>query len=372
MAMPPPAGTTTSPLATLLSPQPSNSRSSSSLPEVVLLQARLNTHLPLVRSLLRASLASKHHVLLVTFDVPGAFFSPLVEERVTLLDYSGLVLGYELDGAGKGDVTEEALAAARARAYLASRPQYQSLTPRAVPKGPATIALIGLDTFSQDATPVRAYTLVKALLSLLSTHPTSRLVLALSSGSPLAPLFISPSFSPDLTHLLPYPPSILQHLATNFLTLPPPFGPGQKFWALFTGAAERGEGVTPRTVRVEEGLLESRVRKRGRVHRELGGWKEVDVGPGAGACAWEELGGMQEMVNGLLRTGQVQASTATSDPTADLPFNLALTPAQSAARASVPLPYAHAGKPPPQGEIIYEPDSGDDVDDDDPDEDLDI
>lgn len=76
-----------------------------------------------------------------------------------------------------------------------------------------------------------------------------------------------------------------------------------------------------------------------------------------------------------------------------LSFNLKLTPSQEKSRAQVPLPYAHegqislvcnyrckcriAGKPMPSapstsGAIFYEPDSADDIDDDDPDEDLDI
>jgi elongator complex protein 5 len=74
------------------------------------------------------------------------------------------------------------------------------------------------------------------------------------------------------------------------------------------------------------------------------------------------------------------------DPTTNISFNLNLTPAQQESRSQVPLPYAHEGndpnfhprgKPPSQGcgsspVIIYDPDSADDIDDDDPDEDLDI
>ena len=80
------------------------------------------------------------------------------------------------------------------------------------------------------------------------------------------------------------------------------------------------------------------------------------------------------------------------DPTQNLPFNLSLTSSQQESRASVPLPYAHEGifslirarivlimsfpgTPVPSnrpGAIFYDPDSADDIDDDDPDEDLDI
>jgi elongator complex protein 5 len=85
---------------------------------------------------------------------------------------------------------------------------------------------------------------------------------------------------------------------------------------------------------------------------------------------------------------------AISDPTQNLTFNLNLTPLQQQSRAVVPLPYAHQGmhvnstlsrllltdfffsgtENPTQNPFVinYDPDSADDIDDDDPDEDLDI
>lgn len=50
-----------------------------------------------------------------------------------------------------------------------------------------------------------------------------------------------------------------------------------------------------------------------------------------------------------------------------LPFNLSLTDSQRAAREEVILPYL-----PREAEIAYAPDEGDDMDDDDPDEDLEL
>jgi elongator complex protein 5 len=77
-----------------------------------------------------------------------------------------------------------------------------------------------------------------------------------------------------------------------------------------------------------------------------------------------------------------------ADPPRDLPFNLALTPDQLAARSQVPLPYRHPGKLMTtvfwvkfhdrllvalgSRNIVYDPDSADDFDDEDPDEDLDL
>lgn len=88
----------------------------------------------------------------------------------------------------------------------------------------------------------------------------------------------------------------------------------------------------------------------------------------------------------------MQASDTGPDPTKDLSFNLNLTTSQQESRAQVPLPYAHEGNSFPSsfipsflihkplgqpladtgGAIFYDPDSADDIDDDDPDDDLDI
>eukprot|EP00123_Amoebidium_parasiticum_P010652 comp20233_c0_seq1/m.25225 comp20233_c0_seq1/g.25225 ORF comp20233_c0_seq1/g.25225 comp20233_c0_seq1/m.25225 type:complete len:307 (-) comp20233_c0_seq1:93-1013(-) len=69
-----------------------------------------------------------------------------------------------------------------------------------------------------------------------------------------------------------------------------------------------------------------------------------------------------------------------ADPTANLTFNLSLTGQQKDARAQLVLPYMHSQKTQKallgggagRGQIHYQPDEGDDVDDEDPDDDLDI
>ncbi|XP_072833300.2 elongator complex protein 5 [Pogona vitticeps] len=71
---------------------------------------------------------------------------------------------------------------------------------------------------------------------------------------------------------------------------------------------------------------------------------------------------------------------ATADPTAHLTFNLHLSEAERRAKESVPLPYHFSEekklsllqKPAGQAEIFYEPDAADDVDEEDPDDDLDV
>ncbi len=81
------------------------------------------------------------------------------------------------------------------------------------------------------------------------------------------------------------------------------------------------------------------------------------------------------------------------NPTKNLTFNLSLTESQQNSKLKVPLPYEHEGKSlfktismmlnflpgkpsdlarPQAAHILYDPDSADDLDDEDPDEDLDI
>lgn len=95
----------------------------------------------------------------------------------------------------------------------------------------------------------------------------------------------------------------------------------------------------------------------------------------------------------LESTSSDQRFQKSLDTTQTASFNLKLTPSQEKSRAQVPLPYTHEGQiflvcnyrykcriagkaipsvPSTRGAIFYEPDSADDIDDDDPDEDLDI
>ncbi|KAI9491362.1 Elongator complex protein 5 [Zychaea mexicana] len=61
------------------------------------------------------------------------------------------------------------------------------------------------------------------------------------------------------------------------------------------------------------------------------------------------------------------------DPMANLPFNLSLTDNQRRAKDNVELPFMKVQEQQqPSGHIYYEPDAGDDFDDEDPDDDLDI
>ncbi|XP_003229953.4 elongator complex protein 5 isoform X2 [Anolis carolinensis] len=77
---------------------------------------------------------------------------------------------------------------------------------------------------------------------------------------------------------------------------------------------------------------------------------------------------------------QKDDASAVADPTANLTFNLRLSEAERRAKESVPLPYQFSEEkkssllqgPTGQGKIYYEPDAADDIDDEDPDDDLDV
>ncbi|OBZ79343.1 hypothetical protein A0H81_00750 [Grifola frondosa] len=193
----------------------------------------------------------------------------------------------------------------------------------------------------------------------------SRLILHVLSPSPLLPVLTQTRFSPSLVHVNAHPTALLTHLASAYLTPPPPLSSPEKFWRVFIPVAERH--------------YESEKLVFGQGGEGSGGGSScsrcssvVRTGRGDGG-AW----------TAPWRAGRMDRPAVESqgapDPTQNLSFNLNLTPEQQRSRAQVPLPYAHEGKPAEQipsstipAAILYDPDSADDIDDDDPDEDLDI
>jgi len=201
------------------------------------------------------------------------------------------------------------------------------------------------------------------------------MILPVSSQSPLLPLLIPPAFAPAIAHLILHPPSLLLYISTDYLTLPPPHSQVTKFWPIFSGLTSRseaehliwganGSGWEEETV-VEVFIRSAAGRKT--VDRTLEGWGKN------GPCKLEELELLEVMwTKGVGR----QQSKPVADPTQNLSFNLSLTESQQESRAQVPLPYAHEGQPVSSNSkpsaIFYDPDSADDIDEDDPDEDLDL
>ncbi|KAG2366575.1 hypothetical protein BDR07DRAFT_1449295 [Suillus spraguei] len=214
-----------------------------------------------------------------------------------------------------------------------------------VPTGSLNVIIDSVDTLTSDlgSTP-KAYKFIRTLLGLVTTRS-----------------------------------AIVTHIASAYLTHPPPAGSAEKFWSVFIPFSERtheserlvygtdGNGTSAgawASKGTREFVVEVLVRggsKRG-VERTVEGWK------GDVPCELQALESLKSIWT------RRKPEEARPDPTQNVSFNLNLTPSQEKSRAQVPLPYAHEGGNPvtAAGAILYDPDSADDIDDDDPDEDLDI
>ncbi|KAJ7169934.1 hypothetical protein C8R46DRAFT_1162644 [Mycena filopes] len=230
--------------------------------------------------------------------------------------------------------------------------------------GPLDFIVDSVDTLASDIGSIsETYKFLWDLMSLIRARSSpSRLILHALSPSPLISLLTQPGFSSSLTQVIAHPPALLLHLSTEYLTPPPPLSSEAKFWAIFLPVSERvheserlifgtdGDG----TGDAEELVIEVIVRgdaegsRRRGVGRTLEGWSLT-----RGPCPLADIAALKSIV--------------VADPTQDVSFNLNLTEAP----AKFPSPRKPMAKPTP-GTISYDPDSADDIDDDDPDEDLDI
>ncbi|KAK2461877.1 hypothetical protein APHAL10511_006340 [Amanita phalloides] len=250
---------------------------------------------------------------------------------------------------------------------------------REAPSGKLNVIIDSVDTLIQDgASPAEIFTFVRTLLSLLRERPhPARLVLHVYQSNELIALLAQASLSPALVYLTAHPPALLTHLAKEYLTPPPPSSTEIKFWSAFLPMRDRpdesislvhgskGEGSGNTTEMVVEILVRSGGGGRKRdIPRALEGWSITRGEP----CELASL----ESLKGIWRKAVVEA---VPDPTQNISFNLKLTASQQESKAQVPLPYTLDGKAsqlPKAAAILYDPDSADDIDDDDPDEDLDI
>ncbi|KAF7339422.1 hypothetical protein MSAN_02156300 [Mycena sanguinolenta] len=250
------------------------------------------------------------------------------------------------------------------------------------PAGPLDLIVDSVDTLASDIGSIsETYKFLSELRSLVRARSSpSRLIVHVVSPSPLIPLLSQPGFSSSLTHVISHPSALLLHLSTEYLTLPPPLSPEPKFWGLFLSVSERvheserlifgadGEGTGDDDELVIEIIVRGDgegLRRRG-VDRSLQGWS-LTRGPFP----------LAEMVALKSLYSRNAPERTVVDPTQNVSFNLSLTASQQNSRAQVPLPYVHEGRlpenqPSAPAAIFYDPDSADDLDDDDPDEDLDI
>ncbi|KIJ35511.1 hypothetical protein M422DRAFT_180688 [Sphaerobolus stellatus SS14] len=337
-------------LSTILQPSP---RSRDSL--ILIENTGSSPWLQLLQSSLTYLKGATIVVVCVLYPAEDILPKTLGLTRVRVVDRTDDIPGYQ---DGENGIEEEVL--------------------RVLDEDPVVLIVDSADTICEDKQSHSAtYNILKAWHANVLKRPSpSRLILPLRSNSRLLTLLITPSFSSSLVHLILHPPATLQNLAADYLTLPPPHSPAPKFWPIFSGLSTRGEGEPLLWGAngagwgdevVVEILIRSASGKR-TVDRTLEGWRR------SGPSTLEDLEELKQ-----IWSRQQLMTNDTPDPMQNLPFNLSLTEAQQQSRAQVPLPYAHEGMAKRQptasvaaGSILYDPDSADDIDEDDPDEDLDI
>ncbi|KAF8203606.1 hypothetical protein BJ912DRAFT_202268 [Pholiota molesta] len=335
-------------------------------PLLILQSSLAQSSLPVLRRILVAQDKSAkgsplHNVLFCLLYQPSNLTGISSLNSVEVYDWTDRVPGY-----GESDYWAELL----------------SVVEKAldVPSRSTNIIIDSIDTVLEDTdSPAETYKYLSKVCELVKKCSNARLILHSQSPSSLLPLITQTGFSSSLSHVIAHPPALIAHIATEFLMPPPPVSPWPKFWGVFLPVSERlydtealvfgpnGEGSGNSSEFVAELIVrEGAGRKRG-VERVLEGWSNVLGGP----CELTAL----ESIKPLAKKQTEPIQAAAPDPTQNLPFNLSLTSAQQESRAQVPLPYAHEGAPMTSNTpaaIFYDPDSADDIDDDDPDEDLDI
>ncbi|KAF9822227.1 hypothetical protein IEO21_00221 [Rhodonia placenta] len=253
---------------------------------------------------------------------------------------------------------------------------------RAAASGPLTVIIDSVDTLHSDiGSLAKTERFLSELVKFIRTRETtSRLVLHALAPSPVITAVTQTRFSSSIAHITAHPAALIKHVAAEYLTPPPPLSPPEKFWRVFIPIAERhyeaeklvfgpggaGSGGSDFVLEVLVRGADGPGRRRG-VERVLEGWAADNQG--GSPCELRELDDLKSL---WLRKVVEESGP---DPTQNLSFNLNLTPQQQQLRAQVPLPYAHEGTSAIKEDtaaILYDPDSADDIDDDDPDEDLDI
>ncbi|KAI0335326.1 hypothetical protein GY45DRAFT_902702 [Cubamyces sp. BRFM 1775] len=343
---------------------------------LVLQSSSVQSCLPILRDVVKKAIerARERTVLFCLLYPPSSFLDNAARaqtDNVLVVDRTMRVPDYDEDPDGDGE-------------SVTSLKDVVLDKVRSVPTGPLNVVIDSVDTLLSDLGSISEATrILSELLTIVRTRgSTSRLVLHVLAPSPILPILTQTRLSPSLTHVIAHPTALLTHLASAYLTPPPPLSAPEKFWGIFIPISERhyeseklvfgqgGEGGgLPEFVAevLVRGGADGSGRRRG-VERVLEGWSPSLGGP----CELRELEDLR-ILWAKKPTTEVQDAP---DPTQNLSFNLNLTPQQQRARAQVPLPYAHEGRPvgqtPNPAAILYDPDSADDIDDDDPDEDLDI
>ncbi|KAJ4489305.1 hypothetical protein C8J55DRAFT_296348 [Lentinula edodes] len=335
---------------------------------LLLLQSSIpQSSLPLLRHVIAHNAGQKEPVkkfLFCFLHPPSSLIKNADESNVQVYDYLDRIPGYN-------------------DAWSQSCPDILNLVENAPASVPIEVMIDSVDTVLADKESLSGtYKFLRSLMASISSRSkTSRLILHISAPSKLLPLLISTAFSPTLTQLIAHPPVLFTHITTEYMTPPPPLSSDAKFWGIFIPISERGrdaenlvfgqggDGSGGQDEMVVEVLVRGRSDASGRrkaVERFLEGWDIQKNQP-------VSLRQISSLASIYKRKTVIEE--AAPDPTQNVSFNLHLTPSQLESRARVPLPYVHEGlsiAQPAPGAILYDPDSADDIDDDDPDEDLDI
>lgn len=336
-------------------------------PLIVLQSSASQTCLPVLRKLI-SSTKSPSRTLLFCFLYPPSALTAVrasdTDASLQFFDYTGCIPGYD----AWSDPRQDILAAVQSAST-----------------GPLNVVIDSADTLASNiASDSQAFRFLHDLFRTVSSRLQPSVLVLHLLPCPLLSLLTQTSLSSTLTHVIAHPPALITHLATAYFAPPPPAGPAEKFWGVFIPISERaheiqrlvygpdGNGTcTGAENDVKEFVVELIIRGSGAESRKRTTQRTLEAWKGDAPASLEKL----ECLLSIFSRKQV--SEKPSDPTENVSFNLHLTPAQERSRARVPLPYAHAGKPittpsAGTGAIFYEPDSADDIDEDDPDEDLDI
>ncbi|KAG8979829.1 hypothetical protein FRB90_007892 [Tulasnella sp. 427] len=369
------------------------STTKSGSPLVILQYDSSVTPWPIVRHLLWNKQSPQEHVICLAFKLTleELVGQPFTSHNIMYLDQTGYVPGYTRDNG---------LDTLDPKRFLLD-PIVRDLD------RPLSVLIDSLETFRSDIGSISSACLfVSEILETLRKSPhhhSSQLILPIPSRSPLLSHLTSTLISQQLNMLILHSPYLVAHMSRSYLT-PPPLDsahPSDKFWSLFLPAAQRGEGEKlvlsgegGAHRQMNEGVVEVVVRGgRKGVERTLEAWRAKETGDGkqfVEACLCGEL----EVIKATAPHASVKAAGSSAGTEAGvthgLSFNLTLTSSQAEAKSKVALPYTMAAQ---QGEVVltdswpscqltdrptapavihYDPDSADDMDDEDPDEDLDL
>ncbi|KAF8843963.1 hypothetical protein BDN67DRAFT_895796 [Paxillus ammoniavirescens] len=350
---------------------PTNSRPHQ--PLVIVQSSASQTCLPVLRRLIRPAKLPTQTLLFCFLYPPASLIKgwpDTSDESLKVFDYTERIPTYSVSH----DSRDEVLAAVSS-----------------APLGSLNVIIDSVDTLASDlASDTQTYRFIRSLLNTITSRSHPSILILHLLPCPLLAVLTQTNLSPTLTHIVAHPSVLINHLASSYLTPPPPAGSPEKFWSIFIPVSERahesqnlvygsggtgtcsGWGVDTREFVVELVVRGASAEGRKRsIERTIEGWR---------GDAPEDLRKLDSLKSIWARKTSAVEVSKPLDPTQNVSFNLNLTPSQEKSRAQVPLPYVHEGQPclrtrsrkSVTAAILYEPDSADDIDDDDPDEDLDI